>query len=69
MTGRTRLTLDVYTAGAVEDALSYYLMASADNFGAGYPDDVDTADQLREERSLVVAFLDRIIEARDRMSS
>ncbi len=64
----SRITIDLETAGAVEDALSYYLLASSENFGAGYDhEDIEDVRQLIYERGLVASFMERIGQARDRM--
>ena len=66
---KARLTIDVEQAGVIEDALTYYLEASSDNFGAGYGDeDIEARRQILHERALVVAFLSRVEAARRRMS-
>lgn len=63
-----RLTLDAETAGAVEDALSYYLTASSQNFGAGYEgEDQDDVRQLLHERGLVSDLHARIAAGRMRI--
>lgn len=56
-----RLTITDETATAVADALSYYLTASSDNFGAGFGEmhPADAAEAKRE-RKLVAAFIARL---------
>lgn len=74
MSGRHdfRPHLTVETASDVADALSYFLSASAENFGGGWANDPEEAEhdeqELRRQRRNVRAFLDRI-SARDRMAS
>lgn len=45
-TPKITLTLTVEDASHVEDALTYWLMAAKDNYGAGY----DRTEEAREEQ-------------------
>lgn len=68
MADTSRITIDGETAGAVEDALSYYLASSSENFGSGWGDeDAEDVRQLIHERGLVAAFMERVEQARHRM--
>lgn len=51
----TRVSINDDTLYAVEDALSYYLLASAENFGSG-----DHDEELEQKRADVQKFLDRL---------
>ena len=52
-TRRVNLSLSVDDANAVDDALSYYLMAAKDNFGSGYErGNADDAELRRAYRSV-----------------
>lgn len=68
MNPNKRLTINEETACAVEDALGYYLLASANNYGAGYEgESCEDRDELYRQRELVTVFLARVMAARDLM--
>jgi hypothetical protein len=58
-----RMRVDVDTASAVADALSYYLMASSENFGSGFDgEDYETVAAFQNERRLIEQFQHRLEE-------
>ena len=50
--GRINLSLSVEDASAVADALSYYNMASSNNFDMGYRGDPEARDEHRRTKKI-----------------
>ena len=57
---RKRISIDPETATAVSDAVSYWLMASNENFGAGWNAGDDESETLQQQRKLARRFMHRL---------